>query len=398
MSDSRQNQPARWPYYALAAICCITLIALIYVLTSSPEKRHLEPATEIRAAINVASLPYEERMDAPMEEGVKRIDYAIIRALQDAHVPTSAIKLIAVEQQRFGDETFHFQQLRIESALRAEDLVAPIAAGLLQWSDKTSLTKLSDQIYRVTFNGVETHLLKFTKTSDTAGADNSAVSQDIGGHLTIVIDDLGESISAAHSLAGLSYPVTFAIWPRSSYAKEIGQVASAVSREIIIHQPMEPISADAKPGPGAVYVTMTPDEIRETIRTNLKLVPGAVGLNNHMGSKFTQKREAVRAVALEAKKSGLFVLDSMTHAKSVFFDEAKRQGLIAFRRNVFIDNVKEVPSTLHQLKKAERIALAKGTAIAIGHPYPTTLLALQEWEKQRNKKVAVVKLSELLNF
>jgi len=398
MSDSRKNLPARWPYYVLGLICCITLVALIYVLTGTSETRHADSAAEIRVPVNIASLPYEERMDAPMEEGVKRIDYAITQALQDAHVPTSAIKLIAVEQQRFGDEVFHFQQLRIESAFRAEDLVAPIAAALLQWSDKANLTKLSKKIYRVTFNGVETHLLRFTQTSGTADADENAATQDIGGHLTIVIDDLGESISAAHSLAGLSYPVTFAIWPRSSYAKEIGQVASAVSREIIIHQPMEPISADAKPGPGAVYVTMTPDEIRETIRTNLKLVPGAVGLNNHMGSKFTQKREAVRAVALEAKKSGLFVLDSMTHAKSVFFDEAKRQGLIAFRRNVFIDNVKEVPSTLHQLKKAERIALAKGTAIAIGHPYPTTLLALQEWEKQRNKKVAVVKLSELLNF
>jgi uncharacterized protein len=221
---------------------------------------------------------------------------------------------------------------------------------------------------------------------------------DIGGHLTIVIDDLGESISAAHSLASLDYPVTFAIWPRSSYAKEIADVASAFSREIIIHQPMEPMSADAKPGPGAVYVDMTSEDIRATLRANFKLIPGAVGLNNHMGSKFTQNREAVREVALEAKESGFFVLDSMTHAKSVFFNEAKRQGLIAFRRNVFIDNVKEVQSTLHQLKKAERIALAKGTAIAIGHPYPTTLLALQEWEKQRNGRVAVVKLSELLDF
>lgn len=398
MSDSRQNQPPRWPYYALAVICCITLVALFYVLTSAPDKKNTEPVAEMRAPVSAASLPYEERLDAPMEEGVKRIDYAILRALQDANISTSGIELIAIEQQRFGDETFHFQQLRINSKYNADELVTPIATALVQWSDKANLTKLSSNMYRVTFNDVETHLLKFNQTDGTVDPNNIPATLDIGGHLTIVIDDLGESISAAHSLASLDYSVTFAIWPRSSYAKEVADVASAFSREIIIHQPMEAMSADAKPGPGAVYVDITSEDIRATLRANFKLVPGAVGLNNHMGSKFTQNRESVREVALEAKKSGFFVLDSMTHAKSVFFNEAKRQGLIAFRRNVFIDNVKEVQSILHQLKKAERIALAKGTAIAIGHPYPTTLLALQEWEKQRNGRVAVVKLSELLDF
>ncbi|MEZ0575640.1 divergent polysaccharide deacetylase family protein [Halodesulfovibrio aestuarii] len=397
MSDSRQNQPPRWPYYTLAVICCLTLVALFYALSSN-SKTTTDPVAEMRAPVNFASLPYEERLDAPMEEGVKRIDYAILRALQDANVSASGIELVAIEQQRFGDETFHFQQLRINSQYTADELITPIATALVQWANKATLTKLSTNMYRVTFNDVETHLLKFNKITATTDFDKNPATLDIGGHLTIVIDDLGESISAAHSLAGLSYPVTFAIWPRSSYAKEIADIASAFSREIIIHQPMEPMSADAQPGPGAVYVDMTPEDIRATVRANFKLVPGAVGLNNHMGSKFTQNREAVREVALEAKKRGFFVLDSMTHAKSVFFNEAKRQGLIAFRRNVFIDNVKEVQSTLHQLKKAERIALAKGTAIAIGHPHPTTLLALQEWEKQRNPRVAVVKLSELLNF
>ncbi|MCT4626699.1 divergent polysaccharide deacetylase family protein [Halodesulfovibrio sp.] len=398
MSKSQQNQFKRWPYYILAVVSCFTLAALVFVLTDHTSPKKAEAVTEHRAPVHIASLPYEERLDAPMEEGVKRIDYAILRALQNTNVSTSGIKLVSIKQQKYGDEIFHFQQLHINSQYSAQELIKPIAAALVQWSDKATLTKLSDAVYRVALNDVETHLLKFTQNTKPVVPAKDAATLDIGGHLTIVIDDLGESISAAHSLAGLRYPVTFAIWPRASYPKEIAAIAKAASREVIIHQPMEPISADAKPGPGAVYVTMTPEEIRSTIRTNLKLVPGAVGLNNHMGSKFTQNRNAVRAVAQEAKKSGFFVLDSVTHAKSVFFDEAKRQGLVAFRRSVFIDNVKEVQSILHQLKKAERIALAKGTAIAIGHPYPATLLALQEWEKQRNKKVAVVTLSELLDF
>lgn len=397
MSEIKPKQSPRWPYYALAVVTCITLIVLIFVLTGNTKPK-AHPVSEMRAPVRIASLPYEERLDAPIEEGVKRIDFAILRALEDAGVPPSGIDLTGIEQQKFGDEVFHFQQLQIRSQYTAEELATPIAASLLQWSEKAMLTKLSDSLYRVTYNDVETHLLKFTKINGEGSSGKDASTLDIGGHLTIVIDDLGESISAAQSLAGLSYPVTFAIWPHSSYAKEVAKVASAASREIIIHQPMEPMSADAKPGPGAVYVEMKPETIRAIIRANIKLVPGAVGLNNHMGSKFTQNRKAVREVAQETKKSGLFVLDSMTHAKSVFYNEAKRQGLVAFRRNVFIDNVKEVQSTLHQIKKAERIALAKGTAIAIGHPYPTTLLALQEWEKQRNTRVQVVSLTELLNF
>ena len=398
MSEPQQFTLPRWFYYVLPVVCCITLIALFFVLSDSTTSAKETPATEYKAPASFATLPYEERLDAPMEEGVKRIDYAILKALQDAGISASGIELIAIEQQKFGDEIFHFQQLKISSELTTQKLETAIATSLLQWSDKAKLTNLAPNLYRVSLNDIETHLLRFKQVTNTAGADNVPATLDIGGHLTIVIDDLGESVSAAHSLAGLSYPVTFAVWPRSSYAPEVAAVAGAVNREIIVHQPMEPMSADAKPGPGAVYVNMTAEDIRATIQANLKLVPGAVGLNNHMGSKFTQNRETVREVALAAKKNGLFVLDSMTHAKSVFFNEAKRQGLIAFRRNVFIDNVKEVQSILHQLKKAERIALAKGTAIAIGHPYPATLLALQEWEKQRNERVAIVSLTELLNF
>ena len=397
MSEQRQFTIPRWIYYALAAACCLTFFALYATLCTSSDGQS-EGQKELRAPVNFASLPYEERLDAPIEEGVKRIDYAILKAVQDAKIPFSNISLIAIEQQKFGDETFHFQQLRITSEYTAEQLETAIAASLIEWSDKAHLARLAPNLYRISLHDVETHLLRFQQATGTATPDSDAASTDIKGHLTIVLDDLGENVSAAHSLASLEYPVTFAIWPQSSYTREIAKVATSAGREIIVHQPMEPISPDANPGPGAVYDDMTADDIRATLRANIKRIPEAIGLNNHMGSKVTQNRSVVQPVVEELKAQKLLVLDSMTHAKSVFFNEAKRQGLIAFRRNVFIDNVKEVQNILHQLKKAERIALAKGNAIAIGHPHPTTLLALQEWEKQRDKRVAIVTLSELMNF
>ncbi|MDC0336040.1 divergent polysaccharide deacetylase family protein, partial [Pseudodesulfovibrio sp.] len=62
---------------------------------------------------------------------------------------------------------------------------------------------------------------------------------------------------------------------------------------------------------------------------------------------------------------------------------------------IFIDNVKDVTAIVHQIKKAENVALKQGYAIAIGHPYPETLAALETWSTTRNTDIQLLPLSKL---
>jgi hypothetical protein len=78
----------------------------------------------------------------------------------------------------------------------------------------------------------------------------------------------------------------------------------------------------------------------------------------------------------------LYFVDSRTTAASVALDAARQQGLPAFYRSVFLDDTETVPYTLGQLSRFRRVLEEQGAALAIGHPYPTTIAALARFLPQ----------------
>ncbi|MDR2161463.1 MAG: divergent polysaccharide deacetylase family protein [Desulfovibrio sp.] len=217
--------------------------------------------------------------------------------------------------------------------------------------------------------------------------------------MVIVIDDLGESMSAIRLLLSLDYPVTFAFWPHAGHVRQGAEAAHRAGREILIHYPMEPVGYPRVfPGPRSLLSSMPSERIAGLVEAGIAAVPHAVGLNNHMGSRFTQNRRGVSSVILTLKKHNLFLLDSVTHRRSVFADQARRLGIRAFRRDVFLDDTPGRSAVLSALRQAEGIALKRGSSIAIGHPLPETLAALQEWQKSRNSAVRLVRLQDLQDF
>lgn len=214
--------------------------------------------------------------------------------------------------------------------------------------------------------------------------------------LVIVIDDLGASASALHRLLALDYPVTCAFWPHGAHTGEGARQAHALGREILVHQPMEPLGyPGVKPGPNVLLTGMDEGRIRRLLNASLAAVPYATGLNNHMGSRFTQSASGVDAVIRFLRERGLFMLDSVTHARSVFAREGRRLGITHYRRNVFLDVTHTRAAVLEELRRAERIALLTGQAVAIGHPLPETLAALEDWQRLRNREVRIVRLRDL---
>jgi len=105
----------------------------------------------------------------------------------------------------------------------------------------------------------------------------------------------------------------------------------------------------------------------------------------------------MNAVMDVLKSRGLLWLDSKTTQNSVGIVAAASAGVPHVERDVFLDNTQTVESVTAQLAETERIALAKGSAIAIGHPHDATINALKAWVGDMgNRGFVLVPVTEVL--
>lgn len=199
-----------------------------------------------------------------------------------------------------------------------------------------------------------------------------------GPALAIVIDDLGPGVSASREAIELPVGVTLSFLPYADDLPMLTAAARARGHEILVHLPMEPIGTD-DPGPNALLSRLTPDEMLRRAVWAFDRVPGAVGMNNHMGSRLTAQPAAMRLVLEEARRRGLLFVDSRTSPASIAYDVAEGLGMKATSRDIFLDNDPGSRAVLEQLDAAERLARRTGTALAIGHPHPITLKVLAGW-------------------
>jgi len=139
---------------------------------------------------------------------------------------------------------------------------------------------------------------------------------------------------------------------------------------------MEPEDSGWDPGPGALFVAMSPQRIRRVLNQDLAALPGAIGINNHMGSRFTRDPTAMTVVLEAIRAKGLFFIDSLTSPASIGYREARRLGVPTLRRDVFLDNVQDPAAITARLEELVRRARQTGAAVGIAHPKPTTLETL----------------------
>jgi uncharacterized protein len=214
--------------------------------------------------------------------------------------------------------------------------------------------------------------------------------------IALVIDDLGRSVADVEALAQLGVPLTYAVLP---YEVETPQVVEALRRqgaEILCHLPMEP-SGNGDPGPGALWYGMDAEELRRSTAAALAEIPGAVGVNNHMGSRLSADETSMRAVLGVLAERRLFFLDSRTSAESVGYRLALNLGLHAAERQVFLDDDQSPEGIRKQFARLLALARQRGFAIAIGHPHESTLATLAaELPRAREQGFRFVKVSELL--
>lgn len=215
----------------------------------------------------------------------------------------------------------------------------------------------------------------------------------------IVIDDLGQSLSHLEQLAGLKIPLSIAVIPGLPATSRTVEEASRLGIEILLHQPMEPREETGKnPGEGVLLNSMSAGQLRARLRESLAAVPGAVGVNNHMGSRFTENAAGLEVLMAELGRHDLFWLDSRTTAASQGAATARAAGVPTIERDIFLDAEVTTDFIRGQVRKLIETARLRGSAVSIGHPHAETISVLREMrEELLGSGVALVPVSALVH-
>ena len=201
-----------------------------------------------------------------------------------------------------------------------------------------------------------------------------------GPVIAIILDDIGQKqVTSLNPVLNLKYPVTFAVIPYLPYSVNCAKYLHNNDYEVILHMPMEPTNyPKSDPGEGAIFSHDPEDKIRASVNRAMQSIPFIKGVNNHMGSKVTANYRAMKPVIEEVSKQGLYFVDSRTNGSTVGYKLANELGVPSAERDVFLDSEISYEYTLKQIRETRAVADRQGFAIAIGHPYPTTLKALKD--------------------
>ncbi len=279
--------------------------------------------------------------------------------------------------------------------------------GLTQLSEVQGMKGQTVYLYQVRFEKRLTHIIlltrKFLKVPAGAKLDTAAAVQKKAQapkipRLAFIIDDIGYAELLAEQLHDLGIPLTAAVIPSAPFARSEAEKIHQFGLEVIIHLPMQPQNpANHCPRDQFILIDSTPAEMMALIQNAQLIVPYARGLNNHMGSLITSNPEAMRRVLDLVKKAGLFFVDSKTANDTVAFRLARKMNIKTVIRDVFLDDEQNYDYSSAQIKRLVDLARKNGRALAIGHPFESTLAALRDaipWLKQQ--KVEIVFVSQLL--
>lgn len=186
--------------------------------------------------------------------------------------------------------------------------------------------------------------------------------------LAVVIDDLGNGLSATEDILELPIPLTAAVMPFLKTTKRDAEWAHSNGKAVIVHLPMEPMRAHSRSlGPGAITVDLYDEEIRRRVEAAIDDVPFAEGINNHMGSKATGNKRVMRIVLEVCKERGMLFLDSKTNYHSVAGQIAHELGVKYVENQLFLDDVASIAHVRKQVGELKKRLEKQESCVVIGH-------------------------------
>ncbi|MEE9317112.1 MAG: divergent polysaccharide deacetylase family protein, partial [Rhodospirillales bacterium] len=225
------------------------------------------------------------------------------------------------------------------------------------------------------------------------------VEETPGARVAIVIKGLGLSRAATMATIGKMPPeVTLVLDP---YARDLGDWlvrARLVGHEVMLALPMEserfPVH-DA--GPYSLDTGLKLEDNMKRLELLLSQFSGYFGVATVMGSRFGTSEEFLTPVLQVLKDRGLLFLATGAQADLLAPKIASTIGLPRVISDMTLDDDPSGAAIEAKLARLEEIVLEKKSAVAVAHPYPSTLARLIVWTKKlKEKKINLVPLSALV--
>lgn len=219
--------------------------------------------------------------------------------------------------------------------------------------------------------------------------------------VALLIDDFGytqEDALMKTFFEELSVPFTASIIPGTKHAQDIANKAYEKEKQVLVHMPMQPKGDFKNEYRWIILGEMAETEIKKQVIQAIESIPHAEGLNNHMGSLITARKDSMIPVLEVLKEKGLFFVDSKTSPSSIAYAMAQEMGVKSTYNCVFLDNIKEEAHIEEQFKKLISQAIDNGWVLGLGHANITTASTLKQAIKScDNRKINFVFASEILN-
>lgn len=311
-----------------------------------------------------------------------RVDQALKEALEDLGASPS---IVTQSETVMEDERnrWRFRQMTVRvtaqiSLLRCNlaitEAVQEVGGQVLSVQQGRGADRLTMEIGA---EGLRTHLLELISDESISPTR---------GRLAIIIDDFGAiNNQVADAFIRLPTALTVAVIPGHKTSQQIARQATAAGHEVLIHLPMQPKEGELGEKNG-ILVDLPEGEIRRRVNWALAEIPGAVGVNNHMGSLATENEKVMQVVLEEIKAAGKLFVDSRTSSQSVALNVASELDLSCAKSDGFLDDQDDETQITRRLEALADKALKEGSAIGIGHIKANTLQALEETIPRLEKK------------
>lgn len=161
----------------------------------------------------------------------------------------------------------------------------------------------------------------------------------------------------------------------------------------MVHLPLEALAYKDELDTISIYDSE--DSIKRKIARIKQTLPNTLYINNHTGSKFTERRANMEFLLSVLDSHNINFVDSRTTQNTTLPDIAKAQNRLILYRDIFIDNALDSHSLNMQINEGIKIAKARGYAILIAHPHKETLNAIRAAKNGALREVDVIYLNEL---
>lgn len=197
---------------------------------------------------------------------------------------------------------------------------------------------------------------------------------DTAPRIAIIIDDLGYHLETGHRAIGLPGPLAYAILPGTPRGRLLAEAAHRNGKEVLLHLPLQAIEQPHWAEPGGITLDMSETALRDAFAAALESVPFAIGVSSHRGSLLTRHPGHMFWLMQEIRaRDDLFFIDSYTTHKSIALQVAREAGVVATKRDVFLDADPSPEALAREFRRLKTMARQRGIAVGIGHPYPETL-------------------------